>query len=73
MTLFQYDDDSKFYQDGSTVDTLIKVFAETGAEFGDAVFLGSKRNKEVIILYSTPHKIYVINLVSQYTCISGEN
>ena len=39
MTLIQYDDDSKFYQNGSTVDTLVKVFAETGTEELNLVML----------------------------------
>ena len=47
MTLFQYDNDDKFYKDGDIVDYLVKAFIDTETELGDVVFLGLKRNKVV--------------------------
>ena len=47
MTLFQYDNDDKFYKDGDIIDYLVKAFIDTGTELGDVVFLGLKRNKVV--------------------------
>ena len=47
MTLFQYDDDDKYYREGDIFDYLVKALTETATDPGDIVFWGLKRNKVV--------------------------
>ena len=50
MTLFQYDSEDKYDAVSDLVDYHMRAFFETTTDIGDVVFLGLKRNEQVLTL-----------------------